>query len=68
MQTIPNRSRHEIAACIDSWIFSERNRRLLQRRLLDGVTLEKIAAEFELSPRHVNTLVKRGIETIRAHI
>lgn len=68
MNKLQNKSRSEIEATIDSWIFNERNRRLLCRRLIDGVTLEKLGAEFDLSTRHVNTLVKQGVETILAHI
>ena len=65
---LPNASRQMIEETISSWIFNERNRRLLQRRLIDGITLEQIADEFELSPRHVSTLVKQGTETVLAHI
>lgn len=68
MNKLQNISRNEIESTIDSWIFNERNRRLLQRRLIDGITLEQIADEFELSPRHVSTLVKQGTETVLAHI
>ena len=63
-----NASRNMIEDTVNSWIFNERNRRLLLRRLIDGVTLEKIADEFDLSTRHVNTIVKQGTETILAHI
>lgn len=63
-----NASRQAIEDTVNSWIFNERNRRLLLRRLIDGVTLEKIADEFDLSTRHVNTIVKQGTETILAHI
>lgn len=63
-----NASRQTIEDTVNSWIFNERNRRLLLRRLIDGVTLEKIACEFDLSTRHVNTIVKQGTETILAHI
>ena len=65
---LQNISRNEIESTIDSWIFNERNRRLLVRRLIDGVTMERLADEFDLSTRHVNTIVRQGTETILAHI
>lgn len=34
-----NLSRSEISHLIDEWIFNERDRAVLKRRLLDGVTL-----------------------------
>lgn len=49
---------------IDEWIFSERDRALLKRRLLDGITFERLADEFDLSPRQVKAIVKRGLGTL----
>jgi DNA-directed RNA polymerase specialized sigma24 family protein len=42
---------------IDEWIFSERDRRILKRRLLDGICYEPLAEEFDLSVRQVKTIV-----------
>ena len=53
---------------IDEWIFSERNRAILKRRLLDGVTFERLADEFQMSERQIKTIVKRGLETLIKHI
>lgn len=53
-------SRSELIALIDEWIFNERDRRLLKRRLLDGVTYEKLAEEFDLSVRHTKTIVYKA--------
>lgn len=49
--------RSVIEGLIDEWIFSERDRRLLKRRLLDGITYENLADEFDLSVRQVKTIV-----------
>lgn len=52
-----NLSRSEMEHFIDEWIFSERDRRILKRRLLDGICYEPLAEEFDLSVRQVKTIV-----------
>lgn len=42
---------------IDEWIFSERDRKILKRRLLDGICFEPLADEFDLSVRQVKNIV-----------
>lgn len=46
-----------ISALIDEHIHSERDRRLLKRRLIDGVCYEPLAEEFGLSDRQVRRIV-----------
>lgn len=53
-------SRSELIALIDEWIFNERDRQILKRRLLDGITYEKLAEEFDLSVRHIKTIVYKS--------
>ena len=50
-------SRSELEHLIDEWILNERDRKVLKRRLLDGVIFESLAFEFDLSVRHVKTIV-----------
>jgi len=57
-------SRKEAEEIIDNWIFSERNRKILKRRLLDGLTYEALAEESELSVRQVKAIVYRGTDII----
>ena len=52
-------SRSAWESIIDEWIFSERDRAILKRRLLDGITFEKLAEEFNLSVQQVKTIVYR---------
>ena len=52
-----NYSRSEWEAIIDEYIFSERNRKIVKRKLLDGVTFEALAEEFDLSVQHTKTIV-----------
>ena len=64
-------SRTEIEALIDEWIVgrnSERNRAILKRRLLDGITYDRLAEEFDLSVRQVKNIVYRGEERLYSHI
>lgn len=52
-------SRSAWESIIDEWIFSDRDRSILKRRLLDGITFEKLAEEFNLSVQQVKTIVYR---------
>lgn len=63
-----NISRSDISFIIDEWIFSERDRKLLKRRLLDGILYEELADEFMLSVRQVKNIVYKGEQTIIRHI
>lgn len=47
----------QIALLIDEHIHSERDRKLLKRRLIDGITYERLAEEFVLSDRQVKNIV-----------
>jgi DNA-directed RNA polymerase specialized sigma24 family protein len=53
---------------IDEWIFSERDRAILKRRLLDGICYEPLAEEFELSVRQVKKIVYKGEDKIYKHL
>jgi hypothetical protein len=61
-------STSQIEHLIDEWIFSERDRYLLKRRLLDNIGFECLAEEFGLSVRHTQTIVYKGLERIIRHI
>lgn len=63
-----NLSRSEVEHLIDEWVFSERDRNVLKRRLLDGLTYEVLGEEFDLSVRHVKTIVYKNQEKIFKHI
>lgn len=53
---------------IDEWIFSERDRYILKRKLIDDISMEKIAEEVGLTPRQVQTVITKGKEQISLHI
>lgn len=56
-----------VSRLIDEWIFNERNRAILKRRLIDGIKFEKLAEEFDLSVRQTKNIVYRGEKKIFRH-
>ena len=65
---IEDLSRSERENLIDEWIFKERDRQILKRRMLDGIHYEPLAEEFGLSVRHVKNIVRRSQERLFKHI
>lgn len=57
-------SRSEIVKAIDEWILNERDREMLKRRLVDGITYEALSYEFDLSVRHTKTIVYKAEERL----
>ena len=57
-------SRSEWEHLIDEWIFSERDRAMLKRRLLDGVCFEPLAEEFNLSVQQTKTIIYKATERL----
>lgn len=64
-------SRTEIEFAIDEWIIgknAERDRKVVRRRLIDGITFERLAEENELSVSQVKRIVWKGSEIIFRHL
>lgn len=61
-------SRSQIEHLIDEWIFSERDRAIVKRRMLDGICYEPLAEEFDLSVRQVKKIVYKSQEIIFRHV
>ena len=53
---------------IDEWIFNERDRAILKRRLLDGVCFEPLAEEFNLSIQQTKTIVYKAQARLFSHV
>lgn len=49
---------------IDEYIHSERDRKILKRRLIDGLTYENLAEEFDLSVTQIKRIVYKGEDII----
>ena len=58
----------EICAVIDEYIHNERDRRLLKRRLVDGICYEPLAEEFGLSVQRTKTIIYKSQEKIFKHL
>jgi len=61
-------SRSEVERLIDEWIFNQRDRNILKRRLLDGICYEPLAEEFDLSVRQIKNIVYKSEIRIFKHI
>jgi len=61
-------SRSQIEHLIDEWIFSERDRAIVKRRLLDGICYEPLAEEFDLSIKQIKRIVYKAQDTIYRHV
>lgn len=58
----------EIENLIEEWIFSERDRFILKRLLLDGISYEQVSEEVGLSTRYTKTVAANGLKTITDHL
>jgi len=64
-------SRTELENLIDEWIIgrnAERDRKILKRRLLDGITYDRLAEEFDLSVRQLKNIIYRTEDRLFSHI
>ena len=57
-----------IREIIAEYVHSERDRRILERRLVDGLTFERLAEEFEMSDRQVKRIVYKLQERLFNHL
>ena len=60
-------SRTQIESLIDEWIIgrnAERNRKILKRRIIDGILFENLAEEFDLSVTQVKNIVYKGMKRL----
>jgi AraC-like DNA-binding protein len=49
----------QIRDLIREHIHSERDRKILFRRLVDGITFERLAEEFQMSTRQIKSIVSK---------
>lgn len=59
-----NVSRTEAEMLINEWIFNARDRDILKRRILDGISFEELAEEFHLSTQRTKVIVYRSLDKL----
>ena len=68
MIDLENITNQQIADAIDTWIHSERDRKILKRRLIDGICFEPLADEFNISVRQIKAIVSKAEERLFKHL
>lgn len=58
----------QMCALIDEHIHSERDRRILKRRLVDGVVYEALAEEFDMSDKQIKRIVYKLQKQLFKHL
>lgn len=61
-------SNSAIERIIDEYIHSEVNRRILKRRLIDGIAYDPLSEEFHYSVRQVKNIVYKYEKVIFKHL
>lgn len=61
-------SNSQIREIIAEWIHDERDRKILERRLIDGVTFERLAEEVDMSDKQVKRIVYKLQKQLFKHL
>lgn len=67
-ELVNSKSRDEWISLIDAWVHDERDRAMLRRKLLDNITLESLAEEFNMSTVGTKKRVSRAREQLFSHL
>ena len=57
MNRFENISNTDLTRIINDWVKNERDRRVLHRKLIDGISYERIAEEFSLSVKQIYRII-----------
>ncbi|MBP5432248.1 hypothetical protein [Ruminococcus sp.] len=68
MNRFTNISNTELSQLIDEWIRGERDRKIMKRRLIDGICFEPLAEEFELSVTHTWKIVEKNLKILNTKV
>lgn len=58
----------QISQVIDEHIHSERDRKILKRRFIDGICYDPLAEEFDLSVRQIKNIVYKSEKLLIKYI
>lgn len=64
-------SKTQICCLIDEWVIgrnAERDRKILKRRLVDGLTYEQLAEEFDMSVRQIANIIYKRQDILFKHM
>ena len=61
-------SNSQISELIDEWIHSERDRAIMKRRLIDGLTHERLAEEFDMSVRQIKRIIYKNMDILSRYV
>lgn len=64
----PEYTNSSVARIIDEYIHSERDRAIIKRRLIDGVSIERLAEEFDRQPRAMQRRVAKLQAVVFLHL
>ena len=57
-----------VARIIDEYIHSERDRAIIKRRLIDGISIERLSEEFDRSPRAMQRKIAKLQSVVFLHM
>ena len=63
-----NISNSELEKLINEWVRSERDRKILKRRLIDGICYEPLADEMDMSVRQIKNIVSKAEAKLFKHL
>lgn len=61
-------SRTEILFLIDEYILNEKHRKIMYRRLIDGICYEPLAEEFDMSVSQIKRIIYKCQDKIFKHL
>ena len=61
-------SNSRIREIIGEYIHDEKHRKLMARRMIDNVTIERLAEEFDLSVSQVKRIIRKDSEIVFRHL
>ena len=65
---LDNISNSEIEHLINEWVHSERDRKILKRRLIDGICYEPLADEMDMFVRQIKNIVAKAEAKLFKHL
>lgn len=57
-----------VTLIINEYIHSERDRAIIKRRLIDGISIERLAEEFDRSPRAMQRKIAKLQSVVFLHM